>query len=214
MIKVQDFCGPGTVEALERMLNSLPEGLDETYARILRRVKERSRKIVLKISRWVSFSARPLVVREVAEALAVVSDDMDGTVKFDPKLRMNCPCNILLLCPGMFRTVLTTKKDRASPDEVIEQDEIRLAHFSVKEYLRSNAIITMGLEFFKLQENLSNQYQARACLAYLAWVHSHGQELTEESVANYPLARYSAQYWPLHARASAPSEDSNQMLVE
>lgn len=213
MIELQDFCGPGTVEALEQMLNSLPEGLDETYARILRRVKEKNRQKVLKILRWVSFSARPLVVREVAEALAVESDDMDDTMKFDPKSRLTCPCNILLLCPGMFRTVLATK-GRVSPDEVIEEDEIRLAHFSVKEYLRSNAISTMGLEFFRVEESLTHQYQARACLAYLAWVHSQGQDLTEETVAKYPLATYSAQYWHLHTRACALHQNSNLMLVQ
>lgn len=145
-----------------------------------------------------------MTVREVAQALAIRIDE-NGKATFDLGAIPSPPQDILKLCPGMFNTVVTAGS-RHSQDEVAEDDEIRLAHFSVKEYLQSDTI-RRTLEKFYIQKIPTNIYQARACLAFMMWVQKSNciRPITEEAAGEYPFGTYSAQYWPTHTRISIES---------
>jgi hypothetical protein len=58
----------------------MPEGLDQTYDRILDSIPYGHRVYVQSALRWLAFSARPLSLEELAEAAVI----QPGTV-FDPQ---------------------------------------------------------------------------------------------------------------------------------
>ncbi|KAH0541723.1 hypothetical protein FGG08_003815 [Glutinoglossum americanum] len=107
---------------LRKALASLPKTLDDTYARILEQIEEEHSQNALKVLEWLAYSARPLQLKEVAEVITV---DIEGNPRVGPERRCPEPLDILI-CSSLV--TLTTN------------GEVRLAHFSVKEYLASKRI--------------------------------------------------------------------------
>ncbi|KAI9641514.1 hypothetical protein NHQ30_010325 [Ciborinia camelliae] len=194
-------------EDLRELLNSLPKTLDETYKRILQSVSKNSLQKTLTLLRWLCFSGRPLAIREVAEAFAI---DVDKS-RFNSSARFRMPSEVLKLCPGMIVTIVPTGINSRNLDKVMDDDEIKLAHFSVKEYLQSDGIREGKMSSFYVEEKLTNLYLARACLSYMT--HIDPDNITSEILTEYPLATYSAQYWPIHTRIALSHGSSDQQLV-
>jgi hypothetical protein len=69
------FLRKGDVDAVRKLLQSLPEDLDETYDRILLKIREKDYEYAFKVLQCLAVSARPLTLAEVVE---VVSLDFDG----------------------------------------------------------------------------------------------------------------------------------------
>jgi hypothetical protein len=61
-------------DELRDQLQGLPHDLDEVYDRIISGLNERHREDAFKILQWLSFSARPLELAEVAQVIGVVPD--------------------------------------------------------------------------------------------------------------------------------------------
>jgi hypothetical protein len=74
------------------MLKSLPKDLDETYNRILQRIREEDHDYAVKALQCLAFSARPMTLEEVAEVIAFNVD----TGQFDETL--DDPRDILEIC--------------------------------------------------------------------------------------------------------------------
>src|ERR1700721_2053466 len=72
---------------------------------------------------------------------------------------------------------------------------IKLSHMSVKDYLLSQHHV--GTTGFGLNEKLSHSYIAKTCLAYLLQFKSLDM-LNPNTIGNYPLAQYAAEYWVMH----------------
>src|ERR1700728_1108003 len=72
---------------------------------------------------------------------------------------------------------------------------IKLSHMSVKDYLLSQHHV--GATGFGLNEKLSHSYIAKTCLAYLLQFKSLDM-LNPNTIGNYPLAQYAAEYWVMH----------------
>src|SRR5437764_417870 len=121
---------------LRKTLKSLPKTLDDTYARILLSIDEGYIQDALKILQWLSFSTRPVLIKEVAEVVAV---DLERShPRFDPEQRLHEPHDLLVICSSLVTTSSVTFE---LPDGELEgTEELRLAHFSVKEYLTSERI--------------------------------------------------------------------------
>jgi hypothetical protein len=64
-------CFPASIR---RALNELPRTLDETYERILLEIDEENWEYAIRLLRCLAFSRRPLLVKELAEAIAVELD--------------------------------------------------------------------------------------------------------------------------------------------
>ncbi|KAM0164934.1 hypothetical protein ACHAQE_002639 [Botrytis cinerea] len=179
-----------------QLLNTLPDTLDETYERILQSVVPLNRQKSLTILRWLCFSGQPLTVREVIEATYI--DENIDKLSLTTSKGFISPSDILNLCPGMTNTIVTTGENLRITDGVTENDEIKLSHFSVKEYLRSIGINDRKVSIFSIQDELTNSYLARACL--LCMVQFNNISVTEKTSEDHPLTTYSAQYWSMHAR--------------
>lgn len=165
-----------TMAGLRKALRSLPKSLDNTYSRILINIDEEYRRETYTVLQWLTFSVRPLHLVEVAEAVAVRpgSDFLDGEEKLrDPHV-------ILSICSSLV--VLS------------EFGELRLAHYSVKEYLVSERIRTSPASPFVMMVDSGNKKIAEICLTYLSisdqWnLSSHSRFL------DFPLLRYAIQNW-------------------
>src|SRR5436190_11129120 len=175
---------------LRDALASLPITLDDTYARILCNIPEKRRKCAFKVLQWLVHSARPLQIEEIVEVIAV---DTEGHPQFDPDRRLLEPGDILTICSSLV---------------TIAGVEIKLAHFSVKEYLVSERIQKGPAHQYSIGEIHANVSIAETCLAYLLHF-DKANFLTSQTTKEFPLARYAAKHWTQHARAA--KEDAKAM---
>jgi hypothetical protein len=112
-------------------LRSLPKTLDKTYDRILVGISKVDRAYTFCTLQWLAFSARPVTIGEMAEAMVVDLDCDLPTVDCDRALRN--PHDLLDICPSLTRL---SRHDRKHV-YIVAIDLLELAHFSVKEYLMS-----------------------------------------------------------------------------
>jgi hypothetical protein len=113
-----------TVDALRRTLKALPKSLDETYDRILLNIDEQHSDQALKIMQWLAFSARPVTLEEVGEALTV---DLDHGCMLEPDARLQDSHDILTICCSL----VTVSSQGLLPDSNEESDEEDQGMFNV-----------------------------------------------------------------------------------
>jgi hypothetical protein len=87
-------------DELKDQLQGLPHNLDEVYDRIISGLNERHREDALKILQWLSFSARPLGLNEVAEIVGVVPDADQG-LRFKPSRVPPNSRSVLAICSSL-----------------------------------------------------------------------------------------------------------------
>ena len=210
---------------LRGALATLPKTLDDTYARILCNIDEQYNSYkneVLKVLQWLTFSARPLQLGELAEIVAI---DINGTPRFDPERRWPDPGDILKLCSSLV-TLTTDEYDTSgdasgvessgavqfgASESAVSEAYVRLAHFSVKEYLVSNKMQPGTAAQYRIQEAESHSVIAEECIAYL--LQFDQPSLTYKTINLSPLAWYAAKYWVNHAkRAEEGSTESTTLL--
>ena len=80
------------------------------------------------------------------------------------------------------------------------ESKIRLAHFSVKEYLQSERIRDSDARKFYLESAKGHRFIARSCLTYLTYYCSdQARTSTSKDLATYPLLEYAARSWYYHS---------------
>ena len=178
---------------LRKKLASLPKDLDETYDRILDSIDEDYQQDALKILQWLTYSARPLRLEEVAEAIAI---DVKESPRFNPDKRYREPRDIWRICSSLISLQEEVLEDTGTGNPRVI---VQLAHFSVKEYLVSSRIQKGRAKHYSIQEVDANVIIAEDCLAYLLQFDEPGS-LTTKSVLEFPLANYAAIYWTKHAQ--------------
>src|SRR5277367_1503510 len=87
-------------EELKDQLQGLPHDLDKVYDRIISGLDERHREDALKILQWLSFSARPLKLAEVAQIVGVVPDADQG-LRFKPSRVSSNSRSVLMICSSL-----------------------------------------------------------------------------------------------------------------
>jgi ankyrin repeat protein len=151
-----------------------------------------------KILQWLAYSARPLRIEEVAEVVAV---EIDDSPRFHPENRLLEPRDVLTICSALVTAATRTMQCRLSSN-TYEAVELRLAHYSVKEFLLSDRVKTGPASRFCIWKYAEPRI-AQTCLAYLL----HFERpipwgLDSVDKFKFPLALYAAEYWPHHARAA------------
>jgi hypothetical protein len=198
---------------LEEQLESLPRNLDEVYGRIVSGINKRHREDVLKILQWLAFSARPLLLAEIAQVVGVVPDE-DLGLCFKPSRVYPDTRSVLEICSSLV--IETEGKYRmkliAHLSLTYNLGRIKLSHMSVKDYLLSqhHRIRTVG---FCITETLSHSFIGQTCLAYLLQF-NNPDILTGDLICNHPLAQYAARYWILHFESGGKgSLDGERKLI-
>ncbi|KAI7226405.1 hypothetical protein KC330_g8831 [Hortaea werneckii] len=81
--------------------------------------------------------------------------------------------------------------------EFHSKSKVRLAHFSVKEYLDSERILDGTAKGFHLDAASEHRFLAQSCLTYLMhYSNDTAKPLSKEDQVAYPLLYYSAHRWP------------------
>ena len=170
---------------LRQALSSLPETLDETYDRILCQIDPLFKGEVLQILQWLTCSLRPLSLDEVAE---IVAFDVDCDDKFNSENRLAESEDVLKMCSSLVINIETSRA----------RVMVRLAHYSVKEYLVSDRIRTGSAAFFSIDEEASNARIGATSLSCLQLYDGALFSSAKEFSTEFPLARYSAEFWHEH----------------
>jgi hypothetical protein len=145
---------------LQKALASLPPNLDQTYDRILDAIDEDYFQYAFRIFQWLTFSARPLSIDEVAEVVAL---DGKRDPAFDRDEVLEDPLEVLNICSSLVTMAVDNDSHLGgSPRQVVV-----LAHYSVKEYLVSDRICTGKAAKYSIRDKVCHSAIASSCLGYL-----------------------------------------------
>ncbi len=187
-------------------LGDLPEGLEETYERILRGINHAREKDARRLLQCLAVAIRPLRVEELSDIL---------TMKFDagqlPKYAANrrdenSEEEILLACSSLI-TIIDVDGSRV----------VQFAHFSVNEYLIKSKRLAgagMPLSQYHILPHSAHTLLAQASLCVLLALDG---QVDKESVKNFPLAKYAGRYWIDHVEfdnVSSSIEDAMKCLFD
>ena len=81
---------------IETQLGKLPEGLDEIYERILKKIKKKHRADTRTFLQWLAFCKRPMTIEEIAET--ITADFSDERPVFNQDKRYTDPRDVLQRC--------------------------------------------------------------------------------------------------------------------
>lgn len=204
---------------MKQVLDSLPATLDETYTRILLDIEEIYHHHALTLLRWLAYARSPLTLSELVEA-AVTDPTYESIIDSDNRGGLEDTLNIL--------SGLVTVEESRNPDakghsgtETYTRDastmnhdksdvtlysqrlnpdtRVRLAHFSVKEYLESERISKSSAKQFYLERATGHRALSQSCLTYLRYYTTSPEKiLNDQDLETFPLLKYAAQSWFYH----------------
>ena len=174
--------------SVRRILEELPEGLDETYERVLREIRKANQGHACRLLQCLVAAVRPLHVEELAEVIAV-DFDAGATPMLNPGWRWSDQQEaVLSACSSLVMIV----EDGASRI-------VQFSHFSVKEYLMSSRLAesSKAVSRHHIQLELAHTILTQACLGVLLKL---DDGIDGNNIDSFPLARYAAQHWVEHAK--------------
>ena len=202
-----------TAASLKKTLRTLPKTLYDTYDRILLDIDSVYREQALQILRWLVVSQRPLYIEEAAEAITTLSTTEEGLPVFDADNRLSDPNDVFQICLSLVNTTITADS-RSRDGRLVPAEHLRLAHYSVKEYLTSEAISWGPCSGFVISETDAHVSVSQACIAYLLNIEGH---VSGDTSVELPLADYAANFWNVHAELGRHSKDVQlleSMIIE
>ncbi|KAA8613753.1 hypothetical protein PtrSN002B_009905 [Pyrenophora tritici-repentis] len=188
---------------LRESLATLPQTLDQTYERILSAINDGYSKYALRILQWLTFSARPLSVEEIAEVVAI---DVARDLAFDRDEVLEDPLEALSICSSLVTITKNEADGRLRPAQQI----IALTHYSVQEYLVLDRIKQGSAKQYSMQEAKCYDVITRGSLKYLIQLQ---QPLLKETLKTFALARYSAEFWSSHLRKTRDEMEKTSHLA-
>lgn len=172
---------------VEAALLSLPATLDETYERILSGIQGMFHDEALTLLRWLAFAQWPLTLGELAEA-TIINPAGDGIVDTYNRGHLEDTLDILSGLVAVDRndedeerkdseSKAASSKDTDINDahtgwRIGKDTKVKLAHFSVKEYLESKRILQSNAKNFYLEPAKDHRFLAQSCLTYIAYYSS------------------------------------------
>ena len=176
--------------SVARILEELPETLDETYERVLREINKANREHARRLLQCLTVALRPLRVEELAEVLAIdFNAPSDGGI---PQLNPNWRW------ADQHQAVLSTCSSLIAIVDDGDSKVVQFSHFSVKEYLTSDRLACSSVDISRYHIVLEPAHTiiAQACLGVLLRLDDH---VNKDNVGNIPFAIYAAQHWVDHA---------------
>ena len=175
----------------------------------MRNIDEDSTEEAVRILTLLCFSSRPLTVQELIEGIAV---DLQEPARLDPTRRLQDINDLREICPSLI-DIGFEANNKLFPEGGGNDSEkettltLRIAHFSVQEYLQSNRI---RLHRFALNSASAHAEIAQICLVYLqeCLVHLQAPGLSNGRVdkmklQEYPFAYFAARFWQYHCENAA-----------
>lgn len=189
------------------MLLGLPKDLYGTYERMLGKILEHDRPYALTLLRWLTYAQSPMCLEELAEASIIdPTDDANahGFVDFEDR---GCWEDILEILEGFiilervdrddmdddamnFQAAGLNRSDtgRTTSCRVGKHARVKLAHFSVKEYLESQRPFASEAKGFHFDPAEEHSHLMQSCIVYLAhYGDSSEKTSTTQDLAAFPL---------------------------
>jgi ankyrin repeat protein len=184
-LEVLRHCFPSSVL---RILEELPESLDETYEGILREIRKPNQGHAHRLLQCLVAAARPLEVKELAEVLA-----FDFNTEGIPKLH---------LCwrwEDQEEAVMSACSSLVMIVKFGDSRIVQFSHFSVKEFLTANRLVEpmQDVSRYHIRLEAAHTILSQACLGVLLRL---DDRVDRDDIEGFPLAQYAAQYWTTHAR--------------
>ena len=178
-------CFPPSVP---RILEELPDSLDETYERILRDIRKPNQGHAHRLLQCLVAAVRPLRVEELVEVLAF-DFNTGGMPKLNPSWRWEDQEEAVMSACSSLVTIVKDGDARV----------VQFSHFSVKEFLTADRLAEpiRDVTYYHIRLEDAHTILAQACLGVLLRL---DDRVDRDSIKNFPLALYAAQYWPTHAR--------------
>ncbi|KAI3226148.1 hypothetical protein DTO012A9_9154 [Penicillium roqueforti] len=189
---------------LDKCLRTLPRDLDETYERILCNIDEEYVEDVRRVLTLLCFSARPLTANELIDAHAV---DLSELPRLDRQGRSYEQDDLVDICLGLIETAATEDYKRQTTVTV------RIAHFSVQEYLLSDRILQQNSRIFAIRSAPANTEIAQICLVYLLEPALSEGLLDEAKLTEFPFAHFAAIHWFHHYANSEEGKTAIEKLL-
>lgn len=151
------------------------------------------------------FAPRPLTVREIIDGIAV---KINGSTGLNPKRRLQDANDIREICIGFIDIGLRAGHTTETYLEEELTPTVRIAHFSVQEYLESERIQHQKAAIFRLisvtaHGETAHGEIAQICLTYLLEHGLSSSKLDQSLLEEFPLAKFAAMYWYHHYQTTA-----------
>ena len=166
-----------SVAAIKKALNALPVTLDEFYDYVLRAIDDEYRNQASVALQWLAYSARPLSLSELAEAI-VIQPREDPC--FDPDGRFMDENQVLDVLPAGFIQKVFREQPREDGrwlDPKSQVAFVEFAHFSVLEFLKSTRLHPDLRVQYHIKELKAHKMIAESCLLYMLHVGSDEEAL-------------------------------------
>lgn len=166
--------------AIKATLVSLPRTLEGTYERILSQILKEDEGMAIGVLRWLVYNWSPMTLDQIMEGIAVEI----GKTTIDHENKSNDPEDIMDVCRGLISMDNKSRK-------------LRLAHFTVKEYLVSTDISQGPVADYYMPPGTSNAELTKVCLTYLMFDDFGAgacptMEVSMDRHERYPLYGYAA----------------------
>ena len=203
---------PPLQDPIRKALKNLPATLDETYERILGNIDdEDSQQIARRSLLWLAFSERPLYLEELAEAAVIDTQFPDPERLPDPHYILELLGSLVTI--SLIDTPNDDDQDDSSEAGCSDSSEenprnnsndvpgevIRLAHFSVKEYLVSKRIRFGKASIFGIADVDVHCFIAEICLLYILHYDQSGSKtISPKDLGTFPILQYACKFWYIH----------------
>ncbi|KAJ5520152.1 NACHT nucleoside triphosphatase [Penicillium fimorum] len=191
---------------LDKCLRSLPRDLDEAYERILCSIDEGYIEEVRLLLTLLCVSDRPVTMEQLIDALTI--DVGASELQLDRDGRSFSENDVLDICLGLIETAVIE-------DEYSEETTtiVRIAHFSVQEYLESDRISQQDAAKFRIQKETTHTKLAQICLVYLLDPSLSIGNLDETKLHMFPFAHFAARQWFLSYSNSGERKIEIESLI-
>ena len=176
--------------SVRRILEELPETLDETYERVLREINKANREHAYRLLQCLTIALRPLRVEELAEVLAIDfnAPAHGGIPQLNPNWRWT----------DHHQAVLSTCSSLISIAEDGNSQVVQFSHFSVKEFLTADRLAnsTGDVSRYHITLEPAHTILAQACLGVLLRLDDY---VDRRNSSGIPLVKYAARHLFDHA---------------
>ena len=170
---------------MRRLLDELPDTLDETYSRVLREITRENRDHAHRLFQCLAVAVRPLRVEELAEVLAV-DFGAGGVPTLNVDLRWEDQEQAIMVACSSLTAIVEDRGSRI----------VQFSHYSVKEFLTSKRLAALQDEsHYHIEPEPAHTVMAQACLAVLLRLDYNIHRGTK----SFPLADYAATHFESHA---------------
>ncbi|KAL9636266.1 MAG: hypothetical protein Q9164_002929 [Protoblastenia rupestris] len=191
-------------------LNSCHNSLNATYERMFYNIDDDLIEDIRRILTLLCFAYRPLTTQELIDGIAV---DIRGQAGLNYSRKLQDVDDIRDICSG-FVEIDNIGDPALKPDSNDQiRSTVRIAHFSIQEYLVSTHILRSKAKIFSIDKLSAHAEIAQICLIYLLEDGLRGLHFDEHLVKQFPLSHFAALYWHRHYMDAAESAFKLDTLI-